>query len=438
MRRTVVSIEVGTTKVCTVVAQAHNERSLNVLGVGMTQSRGIDRGVVVNIEEASSAIATSVEKAERVSGYRIDTAYVGVAGRHIASLNSRGVVAVSNPDHEITPHDVARAVEAAQAIAIPTQREVVHIIPRAYIVDGMEGIRDPVGMSGFRLEVETHIVTGEVMAIQNLIKSVQRAGLEIDDLILQPLAAGEAVLSDEDKDRGVVLVDIGGSTTDVAVFVQGGIWHTSVIPIGGSHFTSDLVYVLHTPHNTAEYLKLKYGEAMQDVPAPPPRDPDDPDAALPEANPDDLIDADTLVVGERQKIHRALLNEILQARAEQLVEMIYNELQRSGYDGMLQSGIVLTGGGAQLPRLDELMREMLGVPVRVGRPRGLGGLAEAIDTPPYATSVGLLLWGLRHGQTDDPYYAYHTPYGNGYGSYGHEGRVPIYERLKNWMRTFLP
>ncbi len=423
MRRTLVSIDVGTTKICTVVAQVHNERTLNVLGVGMTQSKGIDRGVVVNIEEATSAIATSVEKAERLSGYRIDTAYVGVAGRHIASLNSRGVVAVSNPHHEITPQDVARAVEAAQAIAIPTQREVVHIIPRAYIVDGNEGIRDPVGMSGFRLEVETHIVTGEVMAIQNLIKSVQRAGIEIDDLILQPLASGEAVLTEEDKERGVVLVDIGGSTTDVAVFIQGGIWHTSVIPVGGNHFTNDLVYVLHTPHNTAEYLKLKYGEAMVEPP------PDDlPDAELP---PDELIDTDTLVVGEKQQIRRYLVNEILQARAEQLVEMVYNELQRSGYDGLLQSGIVITGGGAQLPRLDELMREMLGVPVRIGLPRGLSGLAESIDTPPYATGVGLLLWGLRHGQPE----AMLHPYA---GDYGGDGRVRIYERLKNWMRAFLP
>jgi cell division protein FtsA len=416
MRRTIVGIDVGTTKVCTVVAQVREDRHANVLGVGVTSSKGLDKGVVVNIDDAVSAIATSVEKAERSSGYRIDTAFVGVAGRHISSLNSRGVVAVGQPEHEITRHDVARAVEAAQAVAIPTQREIVHIIPRAYVVDGHEGIRDPVGMSGFRLEVETHIVTGEVMAIQNLIKSVQRAGVEIDDLVLQPLASGEAVLTPEDKDHGVVLVDIGGSTTDIAIFIQGGIWHTSVIPVGGNHFTKDLVYVLHTPHNTAEYLKIKYGSALSEEIT---------------SDEEDLISAETLVVGEKQEISRSLMNEVLQARAEQLVELIYNEIQRSGYDGLLQAGIVLTGGGAQLAHMDDLMRDMLGIPVRVGVPRGLTGLGDSLDSPPYATGVGLLLWGTRHGiaMLDAPYRdSERTSW----------GRVSIYDRFKTWLREFLP
>jgi cell division protein FtsA len=415
MRRIIAGIDVGTTKVCTVVAQVREDHLINILGVGLTSSKGLDRGVVVNIDDTMSAVATSIEKAERVSGYRIDTAFVGVAGRHISSLNSRGVVAVNQPEHEITRSDVARAVEAAQAVAIPTQREIVHIIPRAYVVDGHEGIRDPIGMSGFRLEVETHIVTGEVMAIQNLIKSVQRAGVEIDDLVLQPLASGEAVLTPEDKDLGVVLVDIGGSTTDVAIFIQGGIWHTSVIPVGGTHFTNDMVYVLHTPHNTAEYLKLKYGSAI----AEPATDDET-----------DLVDAETLVVGERQQISRQLLNEIMQARAEQLVELIYNEIQRSGYDGLLQAGIVITGGGAQLPHFDDLMREMLGMPVRVGVPGGLSGLADSLDSPPYSTSIGLLRWGAYQSfaAADSPY--------NDIDRIGR--RVGVYERLKGWLREFLP
>src|SRR3712207_553821 len=257
MNRTVVGIDVGTTKICTMVAEVREDARVNILGVGVTPSKGLDKGVVVNIDEAVSAISTSVEKAERTSVYRIGTAYVGIAGRHISSLNSRGVVAISRPDHEISRADVERAVESAQAVAIPTQREVIHVIPRAYIVDGHENIRDPVGMSGYRLEVETHIVSGEVMAIQNLIKSVERAGVEIDDLVLQPLASAEAVLSQEDKERGVVLVDIGGGTTDIAIFVHGSIWHSIVLPIGGNHFTNDLVYVLHTPPHTAEYLKIK-------------------------------------------------------------------------------------------------------------------------------------------------------------------------------------
>ncbi len=415
MQRTVVGIDVGTTKVCTIVAQVQDSGKMNILGVGLTPSKGLDKGVVVNIEDAVSAISTSVEKAERLSGYRIGTAFVGVAGRHISSLNSRGVVAVQRADHEVTRNDIARAVESAQAVAIPTQREIIHVIPRAYLLDGHEGIRDPLGMSGFRLEVETHIVTGEVMAIQNLIKSVQKAGVEIDDLVLQPLASGEAALTEEDKDRGVMLVDIGGGTTDIAIFVQGGVWHTSVIPVGGNHFTNDIVYVLHTPHNTAEYLKMRYGSAIAEEPA------DDGS---------DLIDIETLNVDEKQKISRTLLNEILQARAEQIVELIYNEIRRSGYEGMLPAGIVLTGGCAQLDRFDELMREMLGIPIRIGIPTNLSGLADALDSPPYATGVGLLRWGSRHGlvMLGSPHVA--ADRGNGLGN--------TYERFKSWIREFLP
>lgn len=416
MQRTIVGIDVGTTKVCTIVAQVGDTGAINILGVGLTPSKGLDKGVVVNIDDAVSAITASIEKAERSSGYRVGTAFVGVSGRHIASLNSRGVVAVQRPDREITRNDVARAVESAQAVAIPTQREIIHVIPRAYVVDGNEGIRDPIGMSGFRLEVETHIVTGEVMAIQNLIRSVQKAGLEIDDLILQPLASGEAVLSAEDKDRGVMLVDIGGGTTDIAIFVQGGVWHTSVISVGGNQFTNDITYVLHTPHNTAEYLKIRYGSAIAGDPPV-------------EGDEHDLVEIDTLTVGEKQKISRHLLNEIIQARAEQVVELIYNEIKRSGYEGMLPAGIVLTGGAAQLNRFDELVREMLGMPVRIGMPTDLSGLADSLDSPSYATGVGLLRWGSRHGL---------SMLGPTHRSEERQGWGNVYERFKGWLREFLP
>lgn len=411
--RTIVGIDVGTTKVCTIVGQVYDNGRVNVLGVGLTPSKGLDKGVVVNIDDAVNAIATSIEKAERLSGYRISAAFVGIAGRHIQSLNSRGVVAVARSDHEITRHDVARAVEAAQAVAIPTQREVIHVIPRAYVVDGNEGIRDPIGMSGFRLEVETHIITGEVMAIQNLIKSVQKTGVEIDDLVLQPLAAGEAVLSADDKDRGVVLVDIGGGTTDIAVFAQGGIWHTSVIPVGGNHFTNDIVIVQQTPHNTAEYLKLKYGAAIAE-----------------ETGESDVIEAEGFAPGERQRISRYMLNQVLQARAEELTELIYNEIRRSGYEGLLPAGIVLTGGTAQLPRLDELMRDMLGIPVRIGTPTDLTGLADTLNSPTYATAVGLLRWGMRHGMS--------SLHSSGGAPSDHGGWVSTYERFKRWLKEFLP
>jgi cell division protein FtsA len=416
--RTIVGIDVGTTKVCTIVAQVLDNGRINVLGVGVTPAKGIDKGVVVNIEDAVNAISTSVEKAERLSGYRIGSAFVGVSGRHISSLNSRGVVAVSRTDHEITRQDVARAVEAAQAVTIPTQREIIHIIPRAYIVDGTEGIRDPIGMSGYRLEVETHIITGEVMAIQNLIKSVEKAGVGIDDLVLQPLASGEAVLTEEDKDRGVVLVDIGGGTTDIAVFAQGGIWHTSVIPVGGSHFTNDIVLVQQTPHNTAEYLKLKYGMAI---------------AVETEQASEDIVEVEGFAPGERQHISRYLLNQILQARAEEVTELIYNEIRRSGYDGLLPAGIVLTGGTALLPQLDEVMRDMLGIPVRVGTVGELHGLADSLSTPPYASCLGLVRWGARHGSSQG------RPLSPGAGSSNDQTAwVSTYDRFKRWLREFLP
>jgi cell division protein FtsA len=415
MNRTVVGIDVGTTKICTMVAEIRPDSRINVLGVGLTPSKGLDKGVVVNIDDAVNAIATSVEKAERLSGYRIGTAYVGIAGKHVQSLNSRGVVAISRPDHEITTMDVSRAVESAQAVAIPTQREIIHVIPRAYIVDGHENIRDPVGMSGYRLEVETHIVTGEVMAIQNLIKSVERAGVIIDDLVLQPLASGEAVLTAEDKDRGVVLVDIGGGTTDIAIFIQGGIWHSVVIPVGGNHLTNDIVYVLHTPHNTAEYLKLKYGSAIAEEPA---------------EGEDDVIRTESFAPGEHQEISRYHLNQIIQARCEQIVELIAAEIRRSGYEGLLPAGIVLTGGSSQLPHFDELVREMLGMPVRIGSPSNLTGLSDAVDSPPYATGVGLVKWGMTNGLRQ-PGGSLTLP------------REPgnwrnVYDRFKGWLKEFLP
>jgi cell division protein FtsA len=415
MNRTVVGIDVGTTKICTMVAEVRPDGRINILGVGLTPSKGLDKGVVVNIDDAVNAISTSVEKAERLSGYRIGTAYVGIAGKHVQSLNSRGVVAISRPDHEISALDVSRAVESAQAVAIPTQREIIHVIPRAYIVDGHENIRDPVGMSGYRLEVETHIVTGEVMAIQNLIKSVERAGVVIDDLVLQPLASGEAVLTAEDKDRGVVLVDIGGGTTDIAIFIQGGIWHSVVLPIGGNHFTNDIVYVLHTPHNTAEYLKLKYGSAI---------------AEEPEEGQDDRIKTESFAPGEQIEVSRYELNQILQARAEQIVDLIAAEIRRSGYEGLLPAGIVLTGGAALLPRFDELVREMLGMPVRIGSPTNLTGLSDAVDSPPYATGVGLVKWGMINGMR--------TP-GNGHNRETEPGNWrAVYDRFKGWLREFLP
>ncbi|MGC8874893.1 MAG: cell division protein FtsA [Chloroflexia bacterium] len=414
--RTVVGIDVGTTKVVTLVAEAADEQ-VNILGVGLTPSKGLKKGIVVNVDEAVTSIVTSVEKAERLSGYRIGSAYVGVAGGHIQSLNSRGVVAISRADREITPADLARALDAARAIAVPTQREIIHVIPRSYIVDGQEGIRDPVGLSGFRLEVEAHIVTGAVTAIQNLIKCVQRAGVEIDDLVLQPLASSEAVLTPAEREMGVMLVDCGGGTTDAAIFIDGSIWHTVVLPVGGNHITNDIAIVLRTPFDVAEYLKIRHGQARPNLEGAP---------AEGEEGKDDTIEVESFTGSKKRTISRTLLHEVIEARVQEIFQMLRAEVRRVGYDGLLPAGVVLTGGTALLPGIEEVARDVLNMPVRIGVPTGLGGLADSIDTPAYATCVGLVRWGFKRGGVA-PYLVPQE-----------QGWARIYNRFKSWLREFLP
>jgi cell division protein FtsA len=413
MARTVVGIDVGTTKIVTLVGEYGADEQINILGVGLTPSKGIKRGIVVNVEEAVTSIVASVEKAERLSGYRIGSAYVGVAGGHIQSLNSRGVVAISRADREVTAADQARALDAARAIAIPTQREIIHVIPRSYIVDGQEGIRDPIGLSGFRLEVEAHIVTGAVTAIQNLIKCIQRAGVEIDDLVLQPLASSEAVLSDAEKEMGVILVDCGGGTTDVAVFIDGSIWHSVVLPVGGHHISNDIAIILRTPFDVAEYLKIKHGRARPL-----------PDAV--EGGEGDQLEIESFVGMKKRGISRALLHQVIEARVEEMFQMLRVEVRRVGYEGLLPAGVVLTGGTALLPGIEEIARDVMNMPVRIGVPSGLGGLADTIDSPAYATGVGLVRWGLKRGTTP-PFLGPQE-----------QGWTRIYNRFKSWLREFLP
>lgn len=413
MARTVVGIDVGTTKIVTLVGEYGADEQISILGVGLTPSKGIKKGIVVNVEEAVTSIVASVEKAERLSGYRIGSAYVGVAGGHIQSLNSRGVVAISRADREITAADQARALDAARAIAVPTQREIIHVIPRAYIVDGQEGIRDPLGLSGFRLEVEAHIITGAVTAIQNLIKCVQRSGVEIDDLVLQPLASSEAVLTDEEKEMGVMLVDCGGGTTDVAIFIDGSIWHTVVLPVGGNHISTDIGIVLRTPFDLAEYLKIKHGRAR---PAP--------DAV--EGGEGDTLEIESFGRAKKRAISHTLLHQVVEARVEEMFQMLRSEVRRVGYEGLLPAGVVLTGGTALLPGIEEVAHSVLNMPVRIGIPGGLGGLADAIDSPAYATGVGLLRWGLKRG-SPPPFLGPQE-----------QGWTRVYNRFKSWLREFLP
>jgi cell division protein FtsA len=456
--RIVVGMDIGTTKICTVVGEIGRGAALNVLGVGVAQSRGLAKGMVVDITETVRSISLSLERAERLSGCKIGSAYVGVAGSHVSSLNSRGVVAVSRADRVITHDDVQRAIDAARAVTIPTQREVLHVIPRSYIVDGHEGVRDPVGMAGFRLEVETHIATGAVTALQNLVRCVQRAGIEVDDLVLQPLASSEAALSEQERNLGVVLVDIGGGTTDVAIFIEGSIWHTVVLPVGGSHLTNDLSIVLKVPAEAAERLKVLYGQILppptldtlfagarrKPAPArPPPAADGDGDGrtpvqvevaaeeeeAPPDEPPEDYLEVETFTPGVYQQVSQTLVSQILEARLEQVFGLVAAEIRRSGYDGLLPAGVVLTGGTARLPGVAELAQRVLQMPVRVSVPQGITGLTDTLDSPAYATSVGLALWATRHSGGGP-----HRP--TAPAGPARAGRAV--GRLTGWLREFLP
>ncbi|MFC2023334.1 cell division protein FtsA [Chloroflexota bacterium] len=407
--KTIVGIDIGTTKVCTLVGEVNDDTRPRIIGVGLAPSRGLRKGVVVNVNEATESIKTSVQKAERISGYQIGSALVAVGGGHISAINSRGVVGISRGQRGITASDIERALDAARAIAIPHNREIIHTIPRGYVVDGQEGVRDPLGMQGIRLEVEAHIVTGASTSVSNLVKCVRDAGVEIDDLILQPLASGEAVLKDSEQEMGVVLADIGGGTTDVGIFMEGSIWHTVILGTGGEYLTRDVAVGLRTPRRTAEDLKIRYGHAVP--------------ASLDE---DELIEITSFGDGSRQSVSRLRLAEIIEARAEEIISLTMREVKRSGYDGLLAAGLVLCGGSAELAGFKELATELLDLPVRIGAPHDLQGLTDVLESPAYATSVGLLLWGIRHAQSSDT-------------DSGHKHTAGVFwERVRDWLRAFLP
>src|SRR5438128_7538713 len=408
--RVIVGIDVGTTKICGLVGELDRDGKLNIVGVGTCPSQGLRRGVVVNIEETVTSIAAALDRAERLSGKKITTAYVGIAGSHIDSENSKGFVAISPSHRDIVHNDISRAIEVARAIAIPTNREVIHVIPRGYVVDGQEGIKNPIGMSGFRLEVETHIITGAVSSIHNLIKCLHKAHVEIEDLVLEPLASSEAVLADGETDLGVVLVDIGGGTTDIAVFSDGAIWQTVVLPIGGNLITSDIAIGLRLPFAVAEELKVTYGHC----------DPSTIDEH-------DMIDLAHFMPDCNDLVPRKLLAEIIQARVEELFEMVHEQIRRSGYDGLLPAGLVLTGGSAELPGILGVAGQILDLPARIGSPLGLHGLADSISRPAYATAVGLLQWALTHTsfllEEEEP---------------EDSGAMSFMSRLGRWLRAFIP
>jgi cell division protein FtsA len=438
--KVIVGLDIGTAKCCAVVGQVNKDNQINIIGVGVSPSKGLMKGVVTNIEQTAQSIASAVEKAERQANLKVGSAYVGVSGSHISSINSRGVVAVNQVDRDISHEDVSRAIDSARAVAIPAQREVLHVIPRTFVIDGQDGVRDPVGMSGYRLEVETHIVTGAVSSLNNLFKAVQRIGLEVDELVLEQLASSEAVLSEAEKRLGVMLVDIGSGTTSIAIYIDGTIWHTAVLPIGGDHITNDIAIVLRTPVDTAERLKIKYGDASvigslkgyygdyygekgSRVRPKPEEKADD--------TPDELLEVESFEIGSTQTVSRKLLNEIINARCRQMVEMVQGEIKKSGYDGMIPAGMVLTGGTAGLQGITDAAAHTLRMPVRIGVPRGLSGLSDSLGAPAYSSPVGLVLWGLKKSNGEDFLDTRRSGGSNPKGG-------AITKSFKGWLRAFLP
>lgn len=411
MEKMLVGLDVGTTKIVAVIGELGEDERLRIVGVGQAPALGMKKGMVVNVEECSNAIRAAVGQAERVSGYTIEHAYVGVTGEHIQSHNARGVVAITHGNRLISQSDVQRAIENAQAnINIAPTREVVHIIPRGYILDGQDGIREPVGMQAFRLEANVHIVTGATASLHNLVRAVQRAGIHAHDLVLEPLASAEAVLTPAERDMGVCLADIGGGTTDVAIFCDGAVVHTGIVAVAGHQMTNDLAVVLRTPFDTAETIKCQYGHCIPE--------------AVVEAEP---VTTNGFGGARPEKVPRRFVAEVLEARSNELLNLIYNQVQRAGYANMLPAGLVLTGGTGQLEGLRDLGRYLLAMPVRVGEPERLAGLTDTIAGPAYSTAVGLLYWAMRYSQLEDTTLADHKP------------GPDIVSRFFNWIRrAFLP
>jgi len=408
------SIDVGSSKICTLVGEVTPESDLRILGVGVTPSQGVKKGMVDNIQEATEAIASSVEKAERSSGSRVLAAHVSISGNHVNSLNNRGIATIPGRERPITKQDIDRAVEEAQALNLPTNREVLHVLPRFFVVDGQEHVSDPVGMYGQRLDMETHIVSGSLTAVQNLTQCVESAGVQVEALVLSPLASAQAVLEEEEKRQGIIVADIGGGTTGIAVFVDGAVFHTSVLPVGGYHLTHDLVAGLRAPFTSVEDLKTEYGSALPS-----------------QVNPEEMVELEAFGGQRHKEVSRRRVAEILQARVEEILEMIYIDAKRAGFDEMVAAGLVLTGGSASLPGIDELAEQVLRMPVRVGLPRGIHGLADSLNSPAYAASVGLLHWSIM----ENGHNGHHKPSFNLKTPFEFKG---VLETARRWLRALIP
>jgi len=361
-----------------VIAELARAGGLDVVGVGAAPSRGLRKGVVVNIESTVEAIKQAVAEAEQMAGVEVSGVYAGVAGGHIRGVNSRGVVAVSGKEREVSGADVERAIDAARAINVPQDREIVHVLPQTFVVDEQDGIREPIGMTGVRLEVEVHVVTGAVTSVQNVVRSVNRAGLTVHDVVLEPLASAEAVLYPEERELGVILIDIGGGTTDVAFFRDGAIWHTAILPLGGDHVTNDIAVGLRSPVAEAEDLKRRYGCAL---------------TAL--VSPEETVEVASIGGRKPRQLSRQILSEIVQPRMEEIFTLVARELTRAGFQDAATAGVVVTGGTSIMEGVPELAEAVFDLPVRRGVPETVGGLADVVKSPVYATGVGLALYGAR-------------------------------------------
>jgi cell division protein FtsA len=412
--RNIAAIDIGTTKIVTVIAQIDTNNAITVLGYGDVPSKGIERGMVVNLDEAARAVNSSISKAELMAGYRIESAFVSITGRHIRSYVRDGAVAIARPAMgagtsaygTVTREDILRAVETAQAEAMPSSLEQLHVMPYRYVLDGTE-VHDPVGMPGLRLDVDIHVVVCDSTAIENIIKIVRHSKVEIDDIVLQPIAAAEGVLTEDERKNGVILVDIGSGSTGLAFFARGNVWHTAMIPIGGQTITNDISITFQLNPHSAETNKRQMGEAIAD----------------PHRH-NDIIEVEGVRPGERMSISRLQFNECIQARSDELIDFIIREVDRSVYDGAYAAGVVLTGGGSQLKRIDRLFYERLTAPVRIATVPDVHG--QDLTAPTYATALGLIRWGYNHGRIDAR------------GTDEDSRWVEIYERFKSWLREFLP
>jgi len=398
----IVGLDIGTSKVVAIVGEVKVDGEIEIIGIGTHPSHGLKKGVVVNIESTVQSIQRAVEEAELMSGVEIDSVYAGIAGSHVSSLNSHGIVGIR--DGEVSPSDVERVIDAARAVPISADQRILHILPQEFIIDGQEGIHEPVGMSGVRLEVQVHMVTGAVSAAQNIVKCVRRCGLEVQDLILEQIASSYSVLDDEEKDLGVCLVDIGGGTTDIAVFAGGSIRHTAVIPIAGDQVTNDIAVALRTPTHHAEEIKLKYACALSKLPAA-----------------EETIEVPSIGDRPPRRMSRQTLAEVVEPRYEELLGLVQDELRRSGFESVVAGGIVLTGGSSKMEGLVDLAEEVFHMPVRLGVPQYVTGLVDVVRNPIHATGVGLLLFGQQNSAINVP----------------HESKGMLratWERMKSWFQ----